>query len=266
MVYRVYHYDYNEQLIFRYDSSKGIFMLDLINTIFKSNLFSLFAGSLLTFIFAYLINKKTQSDAYSHKIAEKRIEAYENLIDNMRKLNHFFGIKDTLPNCCKMKDVSSGHKLSFAIPEIFISEEEYWNFMYNFMNSFSQYRIWVDVNTSTELEFIGDYFGCCWNIIHEKPEEEIRLVGLVLANEIEDIYNNFEDIIRVNLKKRKIEQRVPKTYDRSYDIRAKRKYSTILYRYFIKPRERIWFGAFEYCRNCSEIIGGKECPIKNMKI
>jgi hypothetical protein len=241
-------------------------MLKIINAIFSSNLFTLFMGSFLTFIFAFFLNKSAQSSSYNFKIGEKRIEAYQNIIDVVRELNHFMGIKDDFPHECKLRDNDTGYLFNFDIPEIFINEKVFLDFMYAFMNSFSQNRIWLDENTTSELEFIKDYLGSCWDIIHEKPENEIRLFGLVLSREIEDEYNNLENVIRSNISKKIVVRRIPSTYNRAFSIRAKRKQETMLYQYFLKPKGKRWFGFFACCAECPEITKGNECPIKSKQI
>ena len=127
--------------------------MELLKYVFESNLFSLFLGSLLTFIFAFLLNKMNNNDIYNQNLIKKRIETYESLAKSMRKLNQYLDFKNTFPKKCKLKGIDGKPRLAFSIPIIFFNEHDFLQFMNEFMENFSKNRMWIDNDIAEELEF-----------------------------------------------------------------------------------------------------------------
>ena len=181
----------------------------------------------------------------------------------MRKLNQFLGIKESFPENCKIKNCQN-YKLSESIPVIFFSQKSLNSFLAELMEVHSSNRIWFSSDLEVEISFLGDYLSNCWSIANKMGDASLHLLGSVLANEIEEVYINIENIIKKELTEKKIRKSILSNYNRDLENRRQRSKSTFLYNNFIRSDSNKWFDTFDICNDCLD--KDLKCPVKDMMI
>lgn len=242
---------------------KGMLTMEIVDAILKSNIIGVIIGTSLSLISGLIIKKNEGKNLYSQKIAEKRIEYYELLYDELKVLNKFLSTKEDLPKSCKIKKCD-GYVLQLSIPEIFMSKMSFNTFMQNLASVHSTSKIWISNDIDLELSFLGDYFTACWGIVNDMDDNSIKLMGVVLGTEIEDMFTNIENMIRKELAEGTITKFRKTDYKRNLDERYVRNNNTILYKNFFKDRK--WIGTFNICEGCLEIKNNQKCPVADMII
>ncbi|MDR0930173.1 MAG: YdcF family protein [Clostridiales bacterium] len=242
---------------------------ETLANLFNNNTLNILLGALLTFISSLILNKGKSNNDISAKMAEKRMEAYIEIINVLNSMHIFYEFKGNRKIKCNIsksgKRKYKNGRIALSFPEIFLSKEEFFKFKGEIADVQNKNSIWIDEKVYKKIGFIDDYFSQCWHIVQGKSEEEIKIIGIILATEINEMYTDIEYLIKKflitgNIKNHRflhfLHIKRELFYKHDYE-------NTILYKEFIRNKGETPLGKMQICNDCES---NKNCPLKALKL
>ncbi|BCJ98091.1 hypothetical protein [Anaerocolumna chitinilytica] len=234
----------------------------LISGLINSNVFNVFLGAIVTFMFTYFLNIKNQGMSYNQKVVDKRFEAYEDIVDTISELGHSITATDvnTLPSQCIFLNEKKNLRISLAIPYIFMTKSDLIEYSINLQKCCSKNVLWIDNKVSAELDFINDYLLNIWKIVEDRSDDDLKILGIVLHQELINFYISVNNIIQEDIYGGKIRKLKSIKYTIKVNNRRYRLLNTSLYKIGLSDLNK-WFGDLYQCQECHYVECGKKCPL-----
>lgn len=229
-------------------------MNEIVSELLNSSVFNIVVGSLLTFTFAFLLNKLSRKDEYRTRIVEKRIEYYERLNLEMIPLTLYRNNdgKSEITDDCKYL-INSGIKKLYGYPEFFSSTSQFLEVKKNLAIISSSSRIFLSENLYNRIFFLDSYLSKIFDLNIKYPTVSLPYIGFLLSDEIEKMYNEIDseivDFFRNDYKFKFVKPSIAKARDYEFKLYK----NTDLFKMFFQ-------GEFK----CVECINEK-CPIHEIK-
>lgn len=229
----------------------------------SSPLFSVIVGAVLTLITTIAINRRDISNSLDMEIAKEKINAHKKIYKTICKLNHNLAPYDSIliPYDCFLGYIKANgeeyHK-SFCFPSIFTDLRSLNTYKIEIASVFNTNRIFLEQPLINKVSFLDSYLGQICNILNDKNDSYVQMVGFVLSNEIDELVDDIELELQRFFNSDKKKNHIT-NYNDTYAHEFKERRKTDLYNWFINGDYMSGYGKFPLCLNCKS---HNNCPLK----
>lgn len=141
-------------------------------------------GAFLAFLSSSFLKKKETRLKISEKILDKKIEAHENVLELAKLLRSTLSV-----------NAFTVEKELITYPLILHNKENYIDWKSHLYAKGNKNSHWLSESTHKELFFIQDYFVNLDNTLENVPDENMKMVAIILRNDIINLSTNLEKSI-----------------------------------------------------------------------
>jgi hypothetical protein len=152
--------------------------------------FGILIGSIITAIFNFKLKKKEVQLRLAEKIFDRRISAYEDLLEIIKLLQSTISI-----------DKIDENSNLLTYPGILENKETFEGLLGVFWNKLIRNSHWLNINLLREMNFVQDYLYSLKNILIEKNETLYPKIGLIIKPDFIELADNLEKLVMIFFEK-----------------------------------------------------------------
>lgn len=166
---------------------------DIIKIVIGSSCIGIVSAGIITSFSNIIIKKKEAQFRIIDKLIDKKILAYDNLMDFISTTREM--------KCINNNQTVEGLEFEFDVydkpyryPKILENRQAYEQWYWLFINIYTNYSRWFNNDLLREINLLQDYIINVYKRIDEIKDEDLYKVGIILRQDFIDFSSNLEKL------------------------------------------------------------------------